>query len=88
MDDTLIIFFLIAATVWIQVLTPPKRRLPPQKQSIRDREPFVYTRAIETTDGSREQGFSLIEQEQTLNRGPESIGNVPQSYNRDTANLV
>ena len=58
MDDTLIIFFLIAATVWIQVLTPPKLRLPPQKQSIRDTEPFVYTRAIEPTGGSRDQGFS------------------------------
>ena len=51
MDDTLMIFFLIAAIVWIQVLTPPKLGLPPQKQSVSDREPFIHTKATEALSG-------------------------------------
>ena len=88
MDDTLMIFFLIAAIVWIQVLTPPKLGLPPQKQSVSDREPFIHTKATEALSGSREQGLSSIKQEPIFNTGPESLSNVPHSCNRDTADLV
>jgi hypothetical protein len=45
MDDTLMIFLLIAAIVWIQVLSPPKIGVPPQNKVTSEREPVAHMKA-------------------------------------------